>query len=219
MHGARNCLHPLKPKTRLSGNCPEQDNISFIPLRLYGQVDENEDKIGRPRKEEMGSRSKKILDEPLLSEPDASAVFIDREPAPTQTVHYWSLTQMLERAEALRRIARYGHGSATESVTKYPRHCTMLTFRGHDGVAELHDDFADLYFVLDGRATLVTGGVLVGGLPIDEGEYRGLSIEDGLSRELRIGDVVHVPAGVPHQILVGADRTVTCFVVRIKETA
>lgn len=167
----------------------------------------------------MRSRSKKTLDDPLLSESNGNAAFSDREPSPATHVHYWSLTQMLERAEALRRIARYGHGSATESVTKYPRHCTMLTVRGHDGVAELHDDFADLYFVLDGRATMVTGGELVGSLPIDEGEYRGLHILDGMSQELRTGDVVHVPAGVPHQILVGADRTITCFVVRIKETA
>jgi len=167
----------------------------------------------------MASRPKKILDEPLLCEPDGYAGNPERKSPPTQTVHHWSLTLMLERAETLRRIARYGHGSATEPVTKYPRHCTMLTFRGHDGVAELHDDFADLYLVLDGHATMVTGGVLIGGLPIDEGEYRGLHIEDGLSRELRVGDVVHVPAGVPHQILVGADRTVTCFVVRSKETA
>jgi len=166
----------------------------------------------------MKNRLDDNLYDPLLRESDGNAASASRESVDTQTVHSWSLSQMLERSEALRRIARFGHGSATEPVTKYPRHCTMLTFRGHDGVAELHFDFADLYFVLDGRATLVTGGEMVGGLPIGEGEYRGLRIEDGTSRELRIGDVVHIPAGVPHQILVGADRTVTCFVVRIKET-
>ena len=166
----------------------------------------------------MKNRSNERMGAPLLRDPDGPATATDSEFRVEKTVHRWSLTHMLERAEALRRVARYGHGSATESVTKFPRHCTMLTFRGHDGVAELHDEFADLYFVLDGRATLVTGGELVGGLPIDEGEYRGLTIEGGTQQELRTGDVVHVPSGVPHQILVGGDRTITCFVVRIQES-
>jgi mannose-6-phosphate isomerase-like protein (cupin superfamily) len=174
--------------------------------------------MGGLREEAMKNRSNEILGDPSLRDPDGPATAAGSEFLTEETVHRWSLTHMLERAEALRRIARYGHGSATESVTKYPGHSTMLTFRGHDGVAELHDEFADLYFVLDGRAILVTGGELVGGLPIDEGEYRGLTIENGTQQELRTGDVVHVPAGVPHQILVGGNRTITCFVVRIKES-
>jgi len=170
------------------------------------------------QEEAMKNRSSEILDDALLRESDGNPTTIDRELHPIKTVHHWSQTSLLERADALRRIARYGHGSATESVTKHPGHSTMLTFRGHDGVAELHDEFADLYIVLEGSATLVTGGVLVGGLPIDDGEYRGITIEGGVSQELQTGDLAHVPAGVPHQILVEGDRTVTCFVVRIKET-
>jgi mannose-6-phosphate isomerase-like protein (cupin superfamily) len=81
----------------------------------------------------------------------------------------------------------------------------------------LHENFADLFVVLDGRATLVTGGVVVGAKTIGPGEIRGASIEGGRRQELRAGDVAHVPAGVPHQMLVSGDKTFAAFVVKIAQ--
>ena len=49
------------------------------------------------------------------------------------------------------------------------------------------------------------------------GETRGTSIDGGAPQELRAGDVAHVPAGLPHQMLVAADKTVTCLVMKIQE--
>jgi mannose-6-phosphate isomerase-like protein (cupin superfamily) len=95
----------------------------------------------------------------------------------------------------------------------------MLSFRARDGEAELHQNFADIFFVLDGRATLVSGGVVVEPRTVGAGEVRGTSIEDGLQRELRAGDVAHVPAGVPHQMLVRGDKTFTSFVVKVAQTS
>jgi quercetin dioxygenase-like cupin family protein len=46
---------------------------------------------------------------------------------------------------------------------------------------------------------------------------RGDSIEGGIRQELKAGDIAHVPAGLPHQMLVAGDKTVTCFVMKIKE--
>ena len=84
-------------------------------------------------------------------------------------------------------------------------------------VAELHENFADVFYVLEGRATLVTSGSLVGAETISPGEMRGVSIEGGARQELRAGDVAHVPAGVPHQMLAPGEKTLTCFVVKIQE--
>jgi mannose-6-phosphate isomerase-like protein (cupin superfamily) len=93
----------------------------------------------------------------------------------------------------------------------------MLSFRARDGEAELHENFADLFFVLDGRATLLTGGMVKGAETSGPGEIRGKSIEGGVRQELRAGDVAHVPAGVPHQMLVSGDKTFTAFVVKIEQ--
>ena len=71
--------------------------------------------------------------------------------------------------------------------------------REKSGLAEIHEQDADLIRVLDGTATLVTGGKVMDGKTIDKGEIRGARIEGGDTRQLAKGDVVIVPAGVPHQ--------------------
>jgi len=91
----------------------------------------------------------------------------------------------------------------------------MLSFRNRDGQAEVHENFADLFYVLEGRATLVTGGKVTGAKTVAPGEMRGDAIEGGSRQELRPGDLAHVPAGLPHQMLVASDKTVTCFVLKI----
>ncbi len=130
---------------------------------------------------------------------------------------HWPAAILLERAAYLRKLARVGDGQASETLKEYPQHSTMLSFRARDGVAELHENFADVFYVLDGRATLVTGGMVVGAETVGPGEIRGASIEGGARHELRAGDVAHVPAGVPHQMLVSLDKTFTSFVVKIQQ--
>jgi mannose-6-phosphate isomerase-like protein (cupin superfamily) len=148
--------------------------------------------------------------------PPAPAAALRRNNS-SQLIDHWSSAVLLERAAYLRKLAKHGDGSASETLKEYPRHCTMLSFRGRSGVPELHENCADLFYVLDGRATMVTGGKIVGAQATGPGEMRGVSIEDGARQELRAGDVAHVPAGVPHQMLVAGDKTVTCLVVKIQE--
>lgn len=130
---------------------------------------------------------------------------------------HWSPAVLLERAAYLRKMAKHGDGSASETIKEYPGHFTMLSFRSRDGMAEVHENFADLFYVLDGRATLVTGGSVTCAETIGPGEIRGAAIEGGMRQELRAGDLAHVPAGEPHQMLVAADKTLTCFVVKIQQ--
>jgi mannose-6-phosphate isomerase-like protein (cupin superfamily) len=130
---------------------------------------------------------------------------------------HWPAPVLLERAAYLRKLAKHGDGQASETLKEYPQHATMLSFRARSGVAEVHERFADLFYVLDGRATLVTGGTVVGAQTVGPGELRGASIEGGVRQELRTGDLAHVPAGVPHQMLVPGDKTFTSFVVKIEQ--
>lgn len=70
--------------------------------------------------------------------------------------------------------------------------------RDKAGLAEVHAKDADIIRVLDGTATLVTGGSVVGQRAIAADEVRGDAIEGGDTRQLAKGDVIVVPAGVPH---------------------
>lgn len=68
--------------------------------------------------------------------------------------------------------------------------------------ALMHGKKTDIYVVRKGSGTLVTGGELVdarktGG---EEGDQSGSSIRGGVSRVIKAGDVIFIPAGLPHGI-------------------
>jgi len=70
--------------------------------------------------------------------------------------------------------------------------------REMDGVAEIHTLDTDLIYMLEGSATFVTGGSVPDAKPTEPNELRGTSIVGGQSRPIAKGDVIVVPAGVPH---------------------
>jgi quercetin dioxygenase-like cupin family protein len=63
---------------------------------------------------------------------------------------------------------------------------------------EVHTKEADLFYVIDGSATQVLGGTVVGGRDTGPGQIRGSKIDGGETYHLSKGDVMWVPAGVPH---------------------
>ena len=65
--------------------------------------------------------------------------------------------------------------------------------------AELHDASDDVYYVLDGTATLILGGRLDSPREIEPGEWRSPKINDGQTFQLTKGDLIVVPRGTPHQ--------------------
>jgi mannose-6-phosphate isomerase-like protein (cupin superfamily) len=140
-----------------------------------------------------------------------------RPSGPKNPVDHWSPPILLERAAVLRKMAKHGDGSASETLREYPRHFVMLSLRSRSGEVEVHERFADLFVVLSGAVTLVTGGTVSGARIIAPGETRGLSIEGGTQQKLRPGDVAHVPAGTPHQMLLKGEDTITCMVMKVQE--
>jgi mannose-6-phosphate isomerase-like protein (cupin superfamily) len=137
---------------------------------------------------------------------------------PKNPVDHWSPAVLLERVAYLRKLAKHGDGSASETLKEYPRHFVMLSYRGRSGEAQVHERFADLFCVLAGSATLVTGGVLESARTEGPAETRGRSIEGGAKQKLRAGDLAHVPAGVPHQFLLTGEETIACLVMKVQET-
>ena len=66
------------------------------------------------------------------------------------------------------------------------------------GQAEIHVKETDIFYVTDGEATIVTGGTMVGGRQTAPNQLRGSDVKGGESRHLTKGDVIVIPAGVPH---------------------
>lgn len=72
----------------------------------------------------------------------------------------------------------------------------------------VHAHKSDFMVIRDGEGTFVTGGELVNGKPGggDTGDMRGDSIRGGVSRVLKPGDVIFVPAGIPHAFVETKDH-------------
>lgn len=82
-----------------------------------------------------------------------------------------------------------------DASSKYMVHASH---REQPGQVEVHEQDADIIYVLEGSATLVTGGDVLGARRIAPGEIRGTEVIGGETRNIRKGDVIIVPAGTPH---------------------
>jgi glc operon protein GlcG len=70
--------------------------------------------------------------------------------------------------------------------------------RDKPGLAEIHTLDTDIIYVLEGTATLVTGGTAVEAKEIAPNELRGPRIEGGVTRQLSKGQVIIVPNNTAH---------------------
>lgn len=91
--------------------------------------------------------------------------------------------------------AAFAKGKPLVEVVDYKIHASR---REGPGMAEIHTRDTDIAYVLQGSATLVTGGTAVGVKEIGSEELRGSAIQGGETRQLTVGDVVVIPNGVPH---------------------
>ena len=66
--------------------------------------------------------------------------------------------------------------------------------------AAVHEKEAELFYVIDGAGTIVTGGKLVEEKRTNDANLSGTSIQGGVSKRISKGDWIMVPEGVPHQI-------------------
>ncbi len=88
--------------------------------------------------------------------------------------------------------------------------------RDHGGDSELHARDTDIFYVVDGSATFVTGGRMIGARQISPVETRGSGVQGGKIWQLSKGDVIVIPAGTPHWFK-QVSSTVRYFVVKVRE--
>jgi len=146
-----------------------------------------------------------------------AALAASRLQAQTAEVDHISTAQILEKAKSLEQAASASGGSAAITLAKYPHHFTMISLRQKDGGAEIHQKFADIFYVIRGEATLTSGGTIVEGKEVTPGEIKGSSIAGGTQISLHEGDFVHIPANVPHQLFLPKGGEFVYFVIKVQE--
>jgi mannose-6-phosphate isomerase-like protein (cupin superfamily) len=96
------------------------------------------------------------------------------------------------------RAATVMQTAAGGTLAATPELSVAFNKRTGPGEVEVHDRVTDTFHIIDGEATLVVGGTLVGGKTTEPGQQRGTSITGGQTFHLVKGDVVVIPAGLPH---------------------
>ena len=106
---------------------------------------------------------------------------------------------------------------ANETVATDGNRTFLIAHREGSGVAEWHEKQADVMFISAGQVTMVYGGTIVDAKTTAPGEMRGASIQGGTEAKLGPGDVLHIPAKVPHQMILAPGAKVTYFVTKVVE--
>lgn len=126
----------------------------------------------------------------------------------------WRSTELEQRDRALSKKVGADH-SARETLADYGDHRFRMLYRDADGVPEQHDNIVDVVIVQSGEGTLLVGGRMVNPrASTGVGEYLGTGIDGGERHALAAGDVVHIPAKVPHSFLVPKGKHITYVLVK-----
>lgn len=145
-----------------------------------------------------------------------STVAIAAQTAPPAL--YDSAASLRAKADSLLAKAKAApNGNAGVVLQKFDNYNTMLTARVKGGEAEYHEHWSDIFVVIKGEGTMVTGGKIPDMKQKKEGEYVGTRIEGGTTQVLRAGDTFYIPPRTPHQSFVDPSQPFIYYVVKIHD--
>jgi mannose-6-phosphate isomerase-like protein (cupin superfamily) len=101
---------------------------------------------------------------------------------------------------------------------QFEHHSWSLAHREKSGVVESHGTRTIVMIVQSGEATLVVGNDIVDAKNTSPTEVRGAFIRNGIERKVSAGDVINMPAGLPHQFLLEPGKQITYIDVVVNTT-
>ena len=134
----------------------------------------------------------------------------------TSGVHVWKAADITAKGKALAQKLD-AQKVASEVIATEGNRRFMVAHREGPGLAEWHEKEADVMYISAGAVTMIYGGTIVDEKTTAAGEKRGPSIKGGTEAKLGPGDVLHIPAKVPHQMILAPGTQVTYFVTKVVE--
>ena len=108
----------------------------------------------------------------------------------------------------LKAVAANPGGMTSSAVSNTDQYRINVVHRVKPAGALAHAGNTELHYIIDGSATIVTGGTIVRGAT-----PAAATIENGVTQKVAKGDVIIVPANSPHWYSV-VDGSVTYLEVR-----
>ena len=96
-----------------------------------------------------------------------------------------------------------------------PDFTASIARRTAAGQVEIHAKETDIFYIVDGTATFVTGGTMVGGKETRPNQMLGTDITGGQVPQLKKGDFISIPAGIPHWFKEVPATGVTYYMVKV----
>jgi mannose-6-phosphate isomerase-like protein (cupin superfamily) len=126
---------------------------------------------------------------------------------------------MVVSADGVPTVVTYVPNSkVTEVMTKggeivNDKGLVILANRRGSGEVEVHDKTNHIFIIVEGEATFVTGGTLVGAKNTAPGQIRATSVQGGTPHQLKKGDVITVPAKTPHWWKEVSTKTIAYYAI------
>ena len=105
------------------------------------------------------------------------------------------VTALIAKAKSER---KEGQANVTERILMLAPYGANLEYRASIGPAAIHEHDAEFMYVIDGSATMVTGGKLVDEKRTNPANLSGTGIEGGTSQHVSKGDFIVVPENTAH---------------------
>jgi len=118
--------------------------------------------------------------------------------APKQPKTYTSAKEVVAMMAKAKSERRQDQANFIQSLLQLAPYGANLEYRAVVGPAAVHEKEAELFYVIDGSGTLVTGGKLVGETRPNPENLNGTAIDGGMTQEVAKGDFFIVPENTPH---------------------
>ncbi len=120
------------------------------------------------------------------------------QPAAQPTKTFSSAADVQELIAKARSERKEGQPMVAERILRLAPYSANLEYRASVGPAAIHEKEAEVFYVIDGTATMVTGGKLTEEKRTNPENLSGTGIEGGESRTVAKGDFIIVPENTPH---------------------
>jgi mannose-6-phosphate isomerase-like protein (cupin superfamily) len=130
----------------------------------------------------------------------ATAVFAQQQtgeqPAQADKIFTSSaeITALIAKAKSER---KEGQSNVSQRILHLPSYNVSLEYRASVGDAVVHEQEAEVFYVVDGAATMVIGGKLVNEIRMNATNLTGTAIDGGTSQKIAKGDFIIVPENTP----------------------
>ncbi len=132
----------------------------------------------------------------------AVAVALARPPAPQMAAPelktYTSAADVQALIAKSKAERKPDQANVNSRLLTFDPYSVNMEYRGALGPGAVHEREAEVFYIIDGTATLITGGKLINETRTNPTNLSGTGVEGGITRTVSKGDFILVPEGTPH---------------------